>query len=97
MLIQSFRSQEWPGNVRELKFVVNRLIALATKNDIGEIVNLYDREKSSLQVGGDDLCQRERLRGALRKNGDNCSKAARELGVPESTLRYKLKKFGPTL
>jgi DNA-binding NtrC family response regulator len=97
VLVQSFRSQEWPGNVRELKFVVNRLVALATKNDIGEILKLYDREKSSIQMGSDDLNQRERLLMALRKNGDNRSKAARELGVPESTLRYKLKKFCPTL
>jgi two-component system response regulator HydG len=96
MLIQSFRSQEWPGNVRELKYVVNRLVALATKSDIGEIVNLYKREKSRIQVLGDDLCQRERLLMALRKNGDNRSKAARELGLPESTLRYQLKKFGIT-
>ena len=92
-LDQSLCSHDWPGNVRELKFVIERLVALANKNEVAEIVKVYDREKSNIQGDASDLCHRERLVAALKRNNGNQSKAARELGIPESTFRYQLKKY----
>jgi len=93
----------WPGNVREMKNFVKRMVILRageeiTKDDIktefqktarpdeteDEINTLADAERAHIEKV---LIQ---CRGAL--GGDNGS--AKLLGIPRSTLQYRLKKLG---
>jgi transcriptional regulator with PAS, ATPase and Fis domain len=41
-----------------------------------------------------DQAERTLLEGALSRSGQNRSAAAKDLGIPRSSLIYKLKRFG---
>lgn len=93
----------WPGNVRELKNLIKRLIILrpgekVSKDDIGRVFPLSMAAVANPQ-GALTLAQAERnhiievltkTRGVLGgKSG-----AAGVLGIPRSTLQYRIKKLG---
>jgi transcriptional regulator with PAS, ATPase and Fis domain len=92
-LIRELESDWWPGNVRELKSVMSRLATLAPGRTIDEFLAALDKRGYAILRGRRHLTQREELVNALRRNRGNRTKAAKELGIPESTLRYQLKKF----
>ncbi len=95
----------WPGNVRELENVIHRsLLASAglvldqvdlptgftpgARADeppaapaVGDVVNLSELEKNA-------------IRAALDRFGDNLSDAARQLGIGRSTLYRKIEQYG---
>ena len=43
---------------------------------------------------GDGPLERDRIAGVLQLVGGNVARAARRLGMPRSTLRYRLGKYG---
>jgi DNA-binding NtrC family response regulator len=94
----------FPGNVRELENVLERGVVLCrgeylTETDIflptDEVV---EEPAASVSLGGYDEAmggfERGFLSKALEKNGNNKSAAARELGINERRLRYRLKVLG---
>lgn len=98
----------WPGNVRELKNVVERLVILAENGVIRDdmlpntILNYFDIKKDnlSLQVTSLNLekvvqeAERKAIMEALRLSKNNKAKAAEILGIPRSTLYYKMQVLG---
>ncbi|MCK4656574.1 MAG: sigma-54-dependent Fis family transcriptional regulator [candidate division Zixibacteria bacterium] len=93
-------SYDWPGNVRELRNVLERALILAAgarievehltlkvKPATGPII----RVESSLAL--DDL-EKQAVLDALRKAGDNKSKAAKILNITRRMLYSRLKKYG---
>jgi len=97
------KKYSWPGNVREMKNFVKRMVILrageqVTKDNIkrefqktappddteDEVNTLADAERAHIEK---ILIQ---CRGAL--GGHNGS--AKRLGIPRSTLQYRLKKLG---
>ena len=52
------------------------------------------RQAPAVALSDPDRGERERLLGALDRNGGNRSKTARELGLPRSSLLYKLRRLG---
>jgi two-component system response regulator AtoC len=97
----------WPGNVRELRNVFERVCimhdgpalkqghlpheivaAQATDTLVDLPENVFDIES----VVDGVTCQL--IRRALIKTAGNTAQAARLLGLPRGTLRYKIKKFG---
>ena len=97
---------QWPGNVRELKNVFERICimfdapVLAADHLPAEIVqpantstfievpeNVFDIESVV-----DEVTSRL-VRRAMEKTGGNTAQAARLLGIPRGTLRYRLKKY----
>ena len=92
-------SYDWPGNVRELRnFVEHYCITHSGKaveirdlpKDIINSLSLSDKRSAASQ-----LLEKEKIRRALIANKGNISKTAIELGIPYSTLRRKIKKYGP--
>jgi len=95
---------EFPGNVRELENIIERAVILARREEIGE------EDLLLLPAAGDpaaDLAaaalpltekvrefERKLILHALEKNRYVGTKTARELGISESTLRYKLESLG---
>ncbi len=73
----------WPGNIRELSSVLSRL-HMESSGSISHMITLADDPTIFVQ---DD-----QLEAVLAECDGNKSLAARRLGVPESTLRYRLKK-----
>jgi len=104
---QSLTHHDWQGNVRELDNVLQRALILQSGNTITakelafETMSMFD--SSSQNTGmpvvdeslGADLRSHEQrhILEALEKN--NCSRrlTAKELGISERTLRYKLSRF----
>ncbi|MDW7672268.1 MAG: sigma 54-interacting transcriptional regulator [Bacillota bacterium] len=96
---------EWSGNIRELKNTVEYMVVLSDgQNLTSELVPTYMREMMATREGaqGKDVkmvqslehYERQMILEAMKKAGDNKARAAKMLGIPRSTLHYKLSKMG---
>jgi DNA-binding NtrC family response regulator len=93
----------WPGNIRELENLVERLVAITDKTWITEDDLPFEFRMAELDRDarkGESLFQeamtafeRNLLIRALEKNGWNVTGTARYLGLPLSTLKFKLEKL----
>ena len=94
---------DWPGNVRELQNYIERVIAM----NPGRVLypsplprDLEERAGTMRLARGKRLSdlvedlEKRLLKEALRRAGGNQSLAARELGLPEPTIRYRMRKHG---
>ncbi len=98
---------DYPGNVRELENVIERAVVLA-RGEIIESTDLpvtlisYQPEQPTppLQYYPGNFKQKlaafekDLLLDALKKANFNQSEAARQLGISERNLRYKMAKYG---
>lgn len=94
----------WPGNIRELRNVVERMVILAEDNMIllDHLPPSVKRKKIVAEEVGDgdstltditDRTEKEIILHALEESGGDKSKAAKRLGIPRSTLYYKMRKL----
>jgi two-component system response regulator FlrC len=89
----------WPGNARELRNAVERAVILAEGGIIGpEHLPRFD---ASGDIAHADVpmrtvndMERELIRQALARTGNNKSAAARQLGLTRAQLRSRLDKYG---
>ena len=88
----------WPGNVRELINVLERLLVQQRGESLegGDLDWLFEREmdlrRGPLVKGSPE--EPGVIRAALAESGGNVTRAARRLGVPRSTLRYRIRRCG---
>ena len=92
----------WPGNIRELENLVERLVAVVDHEYITDedlpfefhVVEL-DRAKSDTSLLDRAMVTFERnfLVRALERNAWNVTQTARYLGVPLSTLKFKMERL----
>jgi formate hydrogenlyase transcriptional activator len=100
--LQLLERYSWPGNVRELEHVIERAVILARNGTLRvERATLAGGLAGALPDGdlGEDLRGREReaLESALRASGGRVSGAdgaAARLGLPASTLEFRIKRLG---
>jgi DNA-binding NtrC family response regulator len=93
----------WPGNIRELENLIERLVAVSDKEYIAEedlplefhFAQLEPRERGddSLFEEATNTFERNFLLRALEKCGWNVTGTAEYLGIPLSTLKYKMDKL----
>lgn len=91
----------WPGNVRELKNLVKRLVILRPgdiidEGDVERALKIFQREAPAIH-GTLAEVEREHIRRALiqcRGRIGGPKGAAALLGLPRTTLQYRLKKLG---
>lgn len=105
-VMEAFMRYDWPGNVRELENVVQRGVVMAEGKlfpveFVPSIVEGENQEMTfSLPAGQRTLdnilnfIERATIEKALREHGFVQVKAAAALGLSESALRYKMRKFG---
>jgi transcriptional regulator with GAF, ATPase, and Fis domain len=104
--IELFELYNWPGNIREMENVIERMVVLsATDNEYlaTELLPFEIRfHDTSTDIPSEVYesvktaqfqDERKIILDALVENHWNQSAAARQLGMSEGTLRYKLKKF----
>jgi transcriptional regulator with GAF, ATPase, and Fis domain len=100
----------WPGNVRELENIIERMVILAEDRveyispDLlpDEIKSLQFEFVRSTQLGNSspnilsrrDAYEKEELMNTLSNQNWNQTASAKALGIAESTLRYKMQKYG---
>jgi two-component system NtrC family response regulator len=91
----------WPGNIRELENLIERLVAVSDKGWITDEDLPYELHVARLDAqpanAGENLLERalatfERnyLVRALERSGWNVSATSRALGIPLSTLKFKM-------
>ncbi|MDA0577611.1 MAG: sigma-54 dependent transcriptional regulator [Verrucomicrobia bacterium] len=99
----------WPGNVRELRNTIEKMVVLArgpklTPRDVPQAIRDAAQARGDRGVDvrvassgdmPDSLAGAERamIARALRKHGDNRTKAAEELGISRRTLHRKLREY----
>ncbi|WP_347491019.1 sigma-54 interaction domain-containing protein [Desulfoscipio sp. XC116] len=94
----------WPGNVRELRNVVERLVILTEEGTIGlqhlptnikhPVLSNMPAEQSPTLPNITRHTELDVITNALQQAGYNKAVAARMLGIPRSTLYYKMKTLG---
>ena len=95
---------DWPGNVRELQNYIERVMAMNPGNESASgsaaarprgaratVLKLGRSRRLTEMV--EDL-ERRLVEEALGHAHGNQSLAARELGVPEQAVRYRMRKYG---
>jgi len=93
----------WPGNIRELENLIERLVAVSDKDYIAEEdlplefhfaqLEPHGGRTESLFEDATNTFERNFILRALEKNGWNVTGTAEYLGIPLSTLKYKMDKL----
>jgi two-component system, NtrC family, response regulator AtoC len=93
----------WPGNIRELENLIERLVAVSDKEYISEEDLPLEFHFAQLEPKGErtaslfeeatNTFERNFLLRALEKCGWNVTATAEYLGIPLSTLKYKMDKL----
>jgi two-component system, NtrC family, response regulator AtoC len=93
-------SHWWPGNVRELENLIERLVAVSDKDWITDEDLPYEIHVAQLDAQGPtvenllgralSMFERNFIIRALEKSGWNVTGTARALGIPLSTLKFKM-------
>ena len=102
--IKRLMKHSWPGNVRELENAIERAVALATGNSIGEesLIDILDTEPIGSRPRADGLVdlplsdriaelEKEYLAELLRQCGGKTELAAEKAGQSLRTLQRKLR------
>ena len=90
----------WPGNIRELENLIERLVAVSDKDYIAEEDLPLEFHFAQLEPTGNgkpnlfedatNTFERNFILRALEKCGGNVTATAEYLGIPLSTLKYKM-------
>jgi DNA-binding NtrC family response regulator len=106
---ETMRCYSWPGNVRELAHVLLQALVTGDEDEIlppqlglsnAPVAILPTSTADTIELdfsaGSLSLAEVERrlLQAALSHAGNNITEAARLLGMPRGTLRYRLEKLG---
>ena len=93
----------WPGNIRELENLIERLVAVSDKDYIGEEdlplefhfaqLEPEGTESASLFEEATNTFERNFIVRALERNAWNVTSTSEYLGIPLSTLKYKMDKL----
>lgn len=101
--LEALQEYDWPGNVRELRNVLTRAVVMSgTTISAGDLAfNPWSFEDDGATVkprtpsrAPADDPERQELEHALQEANGNRTHAARILGIPRSSLLYKLNKLG---
>ena len=100
--LAALMQSDWPGNVRELQNYIERIMAMTSgpllqpkplPRDLearAPRMSLGRSKKLTDMLGN---MERRLIREALERGGGNQSRAARELGLTEQSLRYRLRRY----
>jgi Nif-specific regulatory protein len=105
--IELFELYNWPGNIREMENIIERMVVLSESgreyihSDLlppeirfGDYSNDFHPDAGEGLNSSQHQYERKMVLDALIENNWNQSAAARQLGIGESSLRYKIKKYG---
>ena len=98
----TLKEYDWPGNVRELRNFIERLVVTGASS--APYINTISPEmlgRPYILVGSSEekspitpeLVSLKRVVEALKRNGGNRTKAAKDLGISRRALQYKIKRY----
>lgn len=88
----------WPGNIRELQHAIERAVILCSQPEL--TINDFQLNGSRPTTDGElkslnlSVVEREVIVQALKKNNNNLTRAAEELGIGRTTLYRKMQEYG---
>jgi len=89
------REYDFPGNARELRYLVERAAMLCRSGRIrAEQIALPVKSAPPRSAAPNEEQERTLLLNSLEETRWNCRHAAERLGIPYSTFRYKMCRFG---
>ena len=94
--ISKLKDYQWPGNIRELQHTLEKAVILS-ETGVLQAGDFY--LKPFVQTGIEnpatlDEAEKRLIEYSLKRNKDNLSAAAAELGITRPTLYNKMKKYG---
>jgi len=96
-LITHLSNYTWPGNIRELQHAIERAVILCKDSMLKasdfQLSYMLDSEMEMKSLNLSDM-EREVIRKALKKFGNNLTRAAEELGIGRTTLYRKMEEYG---
>ncbi|SHJ95473.1 sigma 54-interacting transcriptional regulator [Desulforamulus aeronauticus] len=102
-VMATFLAYSWPGNIRQLKNIIERMVILTEddtvlESSIPDTLKLSSRQDQINTAVGlasvTEQTERELIIRTLKQVNGNRSEAARMLGIPRSTLYYKMHQLG---
>jgi DNA-binding NtrC family response regulator len=96
---EALTDHAWPGNVRELMNLLERVLvqtraAVLRGSDLEGLLDFEPAADQVLDAPLDEDDEAGMIRAALLDTGGNVTRAARRLGIPRGTLRYKIRRYG---
>jgi DNA-binding NtrC family response regulator len=94
--IHKLKEYNWPGNIRELQHTIEKAVILSESNEL-QASDFYLRKPVSPDIQSEmtlEDAERILILNALKRNKENLSAVAAELGITRPTLYNKMKKFG---
>jgi DNA-binding NtrC family response regulator len=101
--IEILKNYWWPGNIRELENLIERLVAVSDKEWLTDEDLPYEFHVGQIDVEGPATAnlleravstfERNFIIRALEKSGWNVTATARALGIPLSTLKFKIQRL----
>jgi DNA-binding NtrC family response regulator len=95
--LQALQTYSWPGNTRELRIVLERSVLIAGTTLLTakhlQLNPRADPAPQPLQPRTLETVERAYIEQILEQEGGRVEAAAKILGVPRSSLYYKIKKF----
>jgi DNA-binding NtrC family response regulator len=90
------RNNPWPGNIRELQHAIEKAVILTDSDKLGPGDFFHGAEESGLISQPETLedMEKKMIIAALKKNAQNQSVTAEQLGITRQTLYNKIKKYG---
>jgi transcriptional regulator with GAF, ATPase, and Fis domain len=96
--LELLQAYSWPGNIRELQNVIERSVIVSSGDvffvDESWLSKQSSRVRAPYSSGGELLSEREIIEAALAESRGRVagrSGAAAKLGIPPTTLEYKIK------
>ncbi len=97
--LEAFELHSWPGNVRELRNEIMRIFSLIGDGEVIRFGMLSERIKDAFRSGNEsgiltqrvERFERRLILKALEDNSWNRSKTAEQIGIPRTTLLFKMK------
>jgi len=102
-LIKYLVELDWPGNVRELEHLIMQMSVFSRKStlNLNDVPDSYIKPLSDGKPQSDSTLtqkvnkfEQKIINECMQKHGDNQQKVADALGIPRTTLRSKMLKYG---
>jgi DNA-binding NtrC family response regulator len=94
--LDKLQEYNWPGNIRELQHTIEKAVILS-ENKVLQASDFYLKKSNFSDLGLDNLTLDEAekilIQNSLKRNKDNLSAVAAELGITRPTLYSKMKKY----
>ncbi|GHT70181.1 sigma-54-dependent Fis family transcriptional regulator [Bacteroidia bacterium] len=94
--LEKLKEYRWPGNIRELQHTLEKAVILSD-SAVLQVNDFYLNKSTSSDTGFDHLTLDEAekilILNSLKRNKDNLSAVATQLGITRPTLYSKMKKY----